>query len=295
MKTMYRQIALAAMLACAVVVNAQDQPAAAPATAANVGENAAANQGYLLGYKIAEQIKRQQKDLDAAAFTEGFKAGLADKHDAKQASYGAGVMVSREFKDDGMELDAAEFGKGVADCLGGTPIKFTEDEQKTILDKMRSDSQQRQLAKVNKQKADNLAAAKKFLEENKTKEGITTTASGLQYKVIKSGDAAGKSPAKEDMVKVNYRGTLVDGTEFDSSEKHGGPAEFGVGQVIKGWTEALQLMKPGDKWQLFIPPDIAYGERGTGSDIQPNSALIFEVELLEVQKSPAAPADPANK
>ena len=128
---------------------------------------------------------------------------------------------------------------------------------------------------------ENLAKSNKFLEENKKKQGVQTTASGLQYEVIKTG--TGASPKVENEVTVHYEGKLISGTVFDSSIKRGEPATFGVGQVIPGWTEALQRMKVGDKWRLFIPPNIAYGERGAGGDIGPNEALIFEVELLEVK------------
>jgi len=133
------------------------------------------------------------------------------------------------------------------------------------------------------------------LSENKSKEGVKATASGLQYKVMKEGNGA--QPKATDTVTVNYRGTLINGTEFDSSYKRGQPATFPVNGVIKGWTEALQLMKPGSKYQLFIPADLAYGPRAVGPDITPNSALIFEVELLEVKPAasstgPSAPPSP---
>ena len=129
--------------------------------------------------------------------------------------------------------------------------------------------------------AKNLEESKKFLAENQKKEGIKTLPSGLQYKVLTEG--TGKTPKETDNVTVNYKGTLIDGTEFDSSYKKGQPATFQVNGVIKGWTEALQLMKEGSKWQLFIPPELAYGERGAGPTILPNSTLIFEVELLTVK------------
>ena len=135
---------------------------------------------------------------------------------------------------------------------------------------------------ANKQAAEkNTTEGEKFLTENKNKPGVKTTASGLQYKVLKEG--SGSPPKETDTVVVNYRGTLIDGTEFDSSYKRGEPATFPVNRVIKGWTEALQLMKPGSKSQLFIPANLAYGERGAGGDIGPNATLIFEVELLNVK------------
>ena len=129
---------------------------------------------------------------------------------------------------------------------------------------------------------ENKAAGEKFLAENKTKEGVVTTESGLQYKVIKAGK--GEIPTKESTVKVNYKGTLIDGTEFDSSYKRNAPASFRADQVIKGWTEALTMMPVGSKWELYIPQELAYGARETGGQIKPFSTLIFEVELLEIEK-----------
>jgi len=128
----------------------------------------------------------------------------------------------------------------------------------------------------------NLADGEAFLRVNATKAGVKTTASGLQYEVLESGPANGRSPTRGNAVKVHYRGTLIDGTVFDSSIDRGVPATFGVGQVIAGWTEALQLMKPGDKWKLFVPSRLAYGERAMGDKIPANSTLIFEVHLLEI-------------
>jgi len=144
----------------------------------------------------------------------------------------------------------------------------------------------RQMAETNKKEGD------AFLTENKTKAGVVTLPSGLQYKILSEG--TGPKPAATDSVICNYKGTLLDGTEFDSSAKHGGPATFPVSGVIKGWTEALQLMPVGSKWQLFVPSDLAYGQRGAGGGIAPNSTLIFEVELVSIKSSTAAqPGVPA--
>ncbi|MBV8968540.1 MAG: FKBP-type peptidyl-prolyl cis-trans isomerase, partial [Verrucomicrobia bacterium] len=134
----------------------------------------------------------------------------------------------------------------------------------------------------------NKAEGKKFLDENAKKDGVTTLPDGLQYKVVKQG--TGEKPKPTDVVEVNYRGTFIDGKEFDSSEKNGGPVSFPVNEVIKGWSEALTLMPIGSKWQLFIPSDLAYGDEGEGDDIQPGSTLVFDVELLGVKKEEAQPA-----
>ena len=160
---------------------------------------------------------------------------------------------------------------------------------------LQNDLRQKQQAKMQEAGAANLKAGQDFLAANKTKEGVVTLPSGLQYKILTEG--TGPKPSADDSVVCNYRGTLLDNTEFDSSYKRGQPTTFQVGQVIRGWTEALQLMPVGSKWQLFIPPDLAYGPRGAGANIGPNATLIFEVELLSIQpkaKSEASPPPPKN-
>jgi len=151
----------------------------------------------------------------------------------------------------------------------------------------RAEMMKKQQAKATEASDTNKQVGQKFLAANKAKEGVVTLPSGLQYKIIKQGD--GPKPTASDTVVTNYRGTLIDGTEFDSSYKRGEPATFPVGQVIKGWTEALQLMPVGSKWQLYIPSDLAYGERSPGGEIGPNSTLIFDIELLSIQDN--KPAD----
>ncbi len=171
--------------------------------------------------------------------------------------------------------------KGCRDVLAGGKTLLTEDEMAAALAVL-----QNQMAAKAAEEAKIMGEANKtqgeaFLAANKTKEGVVTLPSGLQYKIITAG--TGPKPTTADTVICNYRGTLLDGKEFDSSYKRGQPATFPVARVIKGWTEALQLMPVGSKWQLFIPPDLAYAERGAGSDIGPNSTLIFEVELISIQ------------
>jgi FKBP-type peptidyl-prolyl cis-trans isomerase FklB len=204
-----------------------------------------------------------------------------------KASYSIGLNIGFTLKRQNLDLNSDAFMAGFKDATSGKKPLLTEQEVKDTMMAFEKEMQQKQEAAGQKSAAE----GEKFLAENKTKEGVKTTASGLQYKVLKEG--SGAQPKANDTVTVNYRGTLIDGTEFDSSYKRGQPASFPVGGVIKGWTEALQLMKTGSKYQLFIPANLAYGERGAGRDIAPNSTLIFEVELLDV-KPPAGGAAPSG-
>ena len=199
---------------------------------------------------------------------------------ADPASYGIGYSVGSNMKQQGLTAEfmtQADLIAGIMDALMGKEPGVPGPEIQAAMKAL----EQKLQAKAAAAGKENLAKSNKFLEENKKKQGVQTTASGLQYEVIKTG--TGASPKVENEVTVHYEGKLISGTVFDSSIKRGEPATFGVGQVIPGWTEALQRMKVGDKWRLFIPPNIAYGERGAGGDIGPNEALIFEVELLEVK------------
>ena len=201
------------------------------------------------------------------------KAQFKDQKD--KFSYAVGLNIGMNFKRQNVEVNPDTVSLGMKDGIAGKP-QMTMDEIKQTLTEFEKDMQQKQTEAAKK----NAAEATKFLADNKAKPDVKTTASGLQYKVMKEGNGA--TPKSSDTVTVNYRGTLIDGTEFDSSYKRGQPATFPVGGVIKGWTEALQLMKVGSKYQLFIPPDLAYGEQGRPG-IPPNSTLIFEVELMNVQ------------
>jgi FKBP-type peptidyl-prolyl cis-trans isomerase FklB len=208
----------------------------------------------------------------------GEKLELKNEND--KTSYSVGYQVGGDFKRQGVELNPGALVKGVQDALGGEkPLMTPEEMNQTLVDLKRRimATEQERLKKMAEK---NLADGEAFRAENGKKEGVKTLPSGLQYRVIQGG--SGKTPKAGDTVRVNYRGTLIAGTEFDSSYKRGQPASFQVNGVIKGWTEALQLMKEGSKWQLVIPPELAYGERGAGAMIPPNSTLIFEVELLSV-------------
>lgn len=198
-----------------------------------------------------------------------------------KVSYGIGMNIGKDFKEQGIEIDVNLLARGIKDALGGGEAALTEAQMREAFEAFQKDLVAKQEAKGKELAEKNLKAGEAFLAENTKKEGVVTLPSGLQYKVIEEG--SGKTPKAADTVTVNYRGTLIDGTEFDSSYKRGEPATFPVGGVIAGWTEALQLMKEGAKWQLVIPPGLAYGERGAGPVIGPNSTLVFEVELIKVQ------------
>ncbi|MEP6708913.1 MAG: FKBP-type peptidyl-prolyl cis-trans isomerase [Verrucomicrobiota bacterium] len=216
---------------------------------------------------------------------------LKDQKD--KVSYSIGLDIGTTLKRQLIEVNEELLKTGIQDGLSGKKPLLSEDQVKETMAAFQKDmiTKQNEAKKAAAEK--NSAEATKFLAENKTKEGVKTTASGLQYKVLREG--SGPAPKATDSVKVNYRGTTIDGTEFDSSYKRGEPASFPVNRVIKGWTEALQLMKVGSKYQLFIPGDLAYGERGAGSDIGPNAMLIFEVELLGINPPmPTAPKPAAS-
>ena len=200
-----------------------------------------------------------------------------------KVSYSIGVNIGMNLKMNQFEIDPSLLIKGLKDALtNDTSVQrlMTDEEVTQTLNQLQQEMSAKQQKMQEESAGKNKAEGEKFLEENKKKEGVVTLPSGLQYKVIKAGN--GKSPKATDTVLAHYTGTLINGTKFDSSIDRGEPATFPVNQVIKGWTEALQLMKEGDKWMLFIPSDLAYGPRGAGQLIGPNTALIFEVELIKV-------------
>src|ERR1051326_4405138 len=217
------------------------------------------------------------------------KPQLKDQKD--KASYSIGYDIGETFKKQKIELNMDALVAGLKEAIAGKEATLSKDEREKTLQAFQKEMMEKQLAASKEAAEKNKAEGEKFLEENKKKDGVKTTASGLQYKVIKEG--SGPSPKETDTVVTNYRGTLIDGTEFDSSYKRNEPATFPVNRVIKGWTEALQMMKPGSKYQLFIPPSLGYGERGAGQLIGPNATLIFDVELLSIKPpEPAATVAP---
>lgn len=189
-------------------------------------------------------------------------------------SYALGLSIANNFLSSGINnLDIEIFAKAIDDVLNKKQPSMNYDEAKSVINEYFSKLQDEKLTI-------NLEAGKEFLNINKNRPGVVTLPSGLQYEIIKEG--AGKVPTATDQVKCHYHGTLIDGTVFDSSVQRGTPATFGVNQVIKGWVEALQLMPVGSKWKLFVPSNLAYGEQGAGQSIEPNSTLIFEVEVLDI-------------
>jgi FKBP-type peptidyl-prolyl cis-trans isomerase FklB len=207
-------------------------------------------------------------------------SGLKTPQD--KASYAIGMDMGNSLKKNGVDVNPDALVKGIKDVLTSQKTDLTDQEAGTILTELQKEMQGKRQEKMKAQGEKNKTDGEAFLAENMKKEGVKTLPSGLQYKVIAEGK--GKSPSATDTVTVQYTGKFIDGTEFDSSLKRGQAATFALNSVIKGWTEALQLMKEGSKWQLFIPSSIAYGETGTvGGPIGPNATLIFEVELVSVQ------------
>jgi FKBP-type peptidyl-prolyl cis-trans isomerase FklB len=207
------------------------------------------------------------------------------KTEEQKVSYSIGFQIGTSLERGGFDVDMDIVVAAMKEVLAGKEPQMTEEEMRTIMMEFQQKMMQKRQAEQEKAIKENLEKANAFLEENGKKKGVTTLESGLQYKVLEKGK--GETPVDGKMVSTHYKGTLIDGTEFDSSYKRDKPFEFMVpGRVIKAWNEAIQLMKVGDKWQLFVPPALGYGERGSGPNIPPNSLLIFEIELLEVKDAP---------
>ena len=200
--------------------------------------------------------------------------------DKQKQSYALGINIARGISRQGVDVDASAMARGLRDTLSGAKLLLTDDEAAAALKQLQDAVKTKQDAELQKMGDANMKEGQEFLAANKTKDGVVTLPSGLQYKIITQG--TGPKPTAADTVVCNYSGTFINGTEFDSSYKRGQPAEFPVTGVIKGWTEALQLMPVGSKWQLFIPSDLAYGPQGRGP-IPPSSTLIFQVELISIK------------
>ena len=253
----------------------------------------------LLGNATAQQTPAAKAPQSPAGNTSTAKTGQAPATETGQAaaaksrndaalktqkdktSYAIGMNIGKNLQMDSVDVDPNILLQGIKDALAGDKSLLTDDEAKATLGALQADVSKRQQEKMQVVGEANKKEGEAFLAANKAKEGVVTLPSGLQYKILKEG--TGPKPVASDSVVCNYRGTLINGTEFDSSYKRGEPATIPVGKVIKGWMEALQLMPVASKWQLFIPSEMAYGQHGVGTEIGPNATLIFEVELLSIQ------------
>jgi FKBP-type peptidyl-prolyl cis-trans isomerase len=233
------------------------------------------------GSTAAAPAKTQTSTAKKAPVTAKSASTLTLKTQKEKASYALGMKIGGDLRRQTVNtaVDPALTARGLKDALAGTKPLLTEDEEKAALTQLQTEIRTKQEAKAKEASAPNRKDGEAYLATNKGKEGIVTLPSGLEYKILTPG--SGPKPTASDTVTVNYKGTLIDGTEFDSSYKRGQPATFPVGGVIKGWTEALQLMPVGSKWQLFIPTDLAYGDSGRPG-IPPGATLVFEVELISI-------------
>jgi FKBP-type peptidyl-prolyl cis-trans isomerase FklB len=229
------------------------------------------------------RIARQHMGIAlAAALATVFPALVAAQTtslatDKEKFSYTVGIQIGQSLKEDGLDIDVNALSQAIRDVMAGTAPRLSMEQMQAAVQAF----QMQQMEARDASAKENLRAGQAFLAENRTKAGVVETRSGLQYQIVEEG--AGKQPGEQDTVVVNYRGTLIDGTEFDSSFRRGEPVTFPVNAVIPGWREALQLMKEGAKWKVFIPADLAYGERGAGPNIGPNETLVFDIELLQVE------------
>jgi FKBP-type peptidyl-prolyl cis-trans isomerase len=232
----------------------------------------------LLGNVLAQQTPAATTQQTPAADGQNVSTLKTQKD---KVSYALGMNLGVTLHRQSIDVDPTLLLQGLQDGMAGGKTQLSEDQARAALTELQSDLRKKQQEKMQQAGEANKKEGDAFLATNKGKEGVVTLPSGLQYKILNAG--TGPKPTASDSVVCNYRGTLIDSKEFDSSYKRGQPAAFPVGGVIKGWTEALQLMPVGSKWQLFVPSELAYGERGTGEDIGPNAVLIFEVELLSIQ------------
>ena len=219
--------------------------------------------------------------LAGPAAAEEAKAPPPLKDTISQAAYAIGLNLGRTLKRDGVNVDGDLVARGLKDGIAGAAPALTDDQMRAAITQLQMDVQTRMQAEAAKAAEANKAEGAAFLAANKAKAGVMTLPSGLQYQILTTG--TGPKPTADDTVLCNYRGTLINGTEFDSSYKRGEPASFPVSGVIRGWTQALLSMPVGSKWRLFVPSDLAYGDKGAGADIGPGAVLIFEVELLSIQ------------
>ncbi len=253
---------------------------------------------YALPLAVASVITLQACNQSAPPAQEstsapaaGAPAAVALDTSEQRLSYGIAYSLGQRMAADSVPMDVDAFSAGLRDALEGAEPRLTQEEIAAEMQAFQEEAVAKQQAAQAAVGEANQAAATQFLEANAAREGVMVTESGLQYEIIEAGD--GPKPGPDDSVEVHYRGTLIDGTEFDSSYARGETVTFGVGQVIAGWTEALQLMPVGSKWNLAIPPELGYGAGGAGGMIGPNAALLFEVELISIPSQAEGAAEPA--
>jgi FKBP-type peptidyl-prolyl cis-trans isomerase FklB len=264
-------------------VVAQQTPAATPPTATAPSSSTSSSS--------AKSTTSATKKTGTA--TKSTTAPLTLKTQKEKFSYSLGMKMGENLHKQSVPVDPAILARGLRDALNGSKTLLTDEQAQAAIMEVQKDMHDKQQAKMQEAGSANKKVGETFLAANKSKEGVVTLPSGLQYKILTEGK--GPKPTATDSVVCDYKGTLIDGKEFDSSYKRGQPATFPVSGVIKGWTEALQLMPVGSKWQLFIPSDLAYGERGAGADIGPDSTLIFEVELKSIEEKKAEPGKDEGK
>jgi FKBP-type peptidyl-prolyl cis-trans isomerase len=241
---------------------------------------------------VASARAEEQQVQKVIPTTPAGQFAAASASDATQinmddVSYCIGLSFGKSLRGQEIDVNLASFNEGIEAGVEGNESKLSIEQIRDVMNQFQTKLVQKQMAAEKKAAETALEKEKEFLKENKSKSGVSSTKSGLQYRVIKSG--AGEQPASEDLVTVHYHGFLPDGTVFDSSYQRGEPVTFPLNRVIAGWSEALKLMKEGDKWELYIPSRLAYGAQGAGSEIGPNQTLVFEVELLKVQAKNSGP------
>jgi FKBP-type peptidyl-prolyl cis-trans isomerase FklB len=268
MKRMFMAILALGLFTCGV--SAQQAPAKAPATPPA---------------KSPAPAKAPAASGQAPSTTPGFKT------QKEKVSYAIGMEMGKGVKAQGLDVDPTILAQGLRDAMSGAKPQMSEDELKQVITGLQAEMRQKQMQAQEAAAAENKNKGDAFLAENGKKDGVVTLPDGLQYKVLTAGQ--GKKPGETDTVMCNYKGTFVDGTEFDSSAQAGKPVPFEVKNVIPGFKEVLQLMPVGSKWQVFVPSNLAYGERGAGGVIGPNATLVFEIELVSIQPAGApAPSNP---
>jgi FKBP-type peptidyl-prolyl cis-trans isomerase FklB len=263
MKRMGMAVLALGLFACGV--RAQQAPAKAPATTPPAKTPAPAAK-------------------TPAAGTQGTAPAGGFKTQKEKVSYAIGMEMGKGVKTQGIDVDPSILAQGLKDGMSGAKPQMSEDELRQVITGLQAEMRQKQMQAQEAAAAENKAKGDAFLAENSKKDGVVTLPDGLEYKILRTGE--GKKPGENDVVMCNYKGTFLDGSEFDSSEQAGKPVPFEVKNVIPGFKEILQMMPVGSKWQIFVPSSLAYGERGAGGVIGPNATLIFEIELVSIQDNP---------